>query len=111
MSSSRWERAVADPALPRPQGHSESQGVGGGGGGGPALAATRGEGGGAGGGGWGGGWEWVDRGSIPCLVVCLLKAHGGVSLVAQWVKNLASIHEVAGLIPGLAQCVNDLVLP
>ena len=34
-----------------------------------------------------------------------------VPFVAQQVKNLASIHEDAGLIPGLAQWVKDRVLP
>ena len=30
--------------------------------------------------------------------------------MAQWIKNPASIHEEAGLIPGLPQWVKDLVL-
>ena len=35
----------------------------------------------------------------------------GVPVVAQWLKNPTRNHEVVGLIPALAQCVKDLVLP
>ena len=39
------------------------------------------------------------------------KGRAGVPVVAQWVKNLNSIHEDSSSIPGLAQWVKDLVLP
>ena len=34
-----------------------------------------------------------------------------VPIMAQQVKNLTSIHEYVGLIPGLTQWVKDLTLP
>ena len=37
--------------------------------------------------------------------------HPGVPIVAQQDKNLTSIHEDVDLIPGLAECVKDPVLP
>ena len=39
-----------------------------------------------------------------------IKLQGGVPIVAQHVKNPTSLHEVAGLIPGFTQWVNDPAL-
>ena len=39
------------------------------------------------------------------------KDKAGVPIVAQWLTNWTRNHEVAGSIPGLTQCVKDLVLP
>ena len=45
------------------------------------------------------------------MIVYNLKTKRGIPVVTQQVKNLTSIHENVGLIPGLTQWVNDLVLP
>ena len=41
----------------------------------------------------------------------MLKGVSGVPIVAQWLTNLIRNHEVAGLVPALAQWVNDPALP
>ena len=49
--------------------------------------------------------------SMTALKKSRKKTHLGVLVVAQWVKNLTSIHEHVGSIPGLAQWVKDPALP
>ena len=41
----------------------------------------------------------------------LLRARGGVPVVAQWLTNPTRNHEVAGSVPALAQWVKDPALP
>jgi len=48
---------------------------------------------------------------IKIVQGCLIKQQSpGVPLVAQRLRNQHSVHEAAGLIPGLTQWVKDLAL-
>ena len=70
--------------------------------------------------GWIDQWIFIYRKNVDILyiVFCLFYFHlrfkklkcMGVSIVAQWVKNLASIHEDACSVPGLIWWVKDPVL-
>ena len=44
------------------------------------------------------------------VLFALLKGWKGVPVVAQWLTNPTRNHELVGLIPGLAQWVEDLAL-
>ena len=55
----------------------------------------------------------VEGGSPPSRAgkMFLKNDAAGVPVVAQWVKNLTSVHEDAGFIPGLAPWVKDPASP
>ena len=59
-----------------------------------------------------------DKGLVPLhlfhtlsfQMFCCRNINVGVPFVAQWVKNLTSVHEDVGLIPGLAEWVKNPAL-
>ena len=53
----------------------------------------------------------LDTHNFPGLNVYIKKILYGSSCVVQWKHPNPSIHEVAGLIPGLADWVKELALP
>ena len=53
----------------------------------------------------------INTESLCCTSETTMKYNmGGVPVVAQWLTNPTRNHEVAGLIPDLAQWVGDLAL-
>ena len=54
------------------------------------------------------GW---DLGPLDAALIPGQKFPPGVLIIAQWLTDLTSIHEVVGLIPSLSQLVKDLALP
>ena len=55
--------------------------------------------------------EPAQEAGLCMRIVSSKTARGEVPIVAQQVLNLTSIHDNAGLIPGLAQWVKDPALP
>ena len=56
--------------------------------------------------------SWIENGAKPsALVRTLIKNNIGILVVAQRVKNVTLVCGDVGSIPGLAQWIQDLVLP
>ena len=56
---------------------------------------------------------YLNPSQIPCHAEPMKYSNvyiSGVPVVAQWVKNPNSVHEDAGLIPGITQWFKDAVL-
>ena len=54
---------------------------------------------------------WVCENKFEIFkIFCALKSPRGAPVVAQWLTNLTSNHEVGGSIPGLTQWFKDLPL-
>ena len=53
---------------------------------------------------------WICKNRL-CFHKGIKRFYKGAPVVAQWVKNLTSIHEDVGSIPGLAQWVKYQALP